>query len=136
MHTSYRRSTGGTSLIETLCGAMFMIPIMLFAVDLSAIVLANEANDHLAKDAARSAANQLDKSKAKTAADTTVKNFRKSGLVTNIDLDGFDYEDKTGGEVTVTTKMTVTLPAPFPGFTNREFLARSVEPIVATPAPM
>lgn len=136
MNARHHRNRKGTSLIESLCGAMFLIPIMLFAVDLSAIVLANQANDHLAKDAARAAANQLTQDKAKEAANKTLNNFNKSNMITALNLDECAYDSSSTGEVTVTTNMTVNLPVPFPGFASRKFVARSVEPIVATPTPM
>ena len=131
-----RRASKGTSLIEACFGAIFMIPIMLLAVDLAAITLANQINDHLAKDAARAAASMDDKNRAESAAQKTLNNFVKSALVTSVKLDGFNYDSSNSGQVTVTTKIEINMPAPFPGMGARQFVARSVEPIVGTPAPI
>lgn len=51
-----RNRSSAQSLIETVVGIIFMIPIVLFLFDIGVMVLANTANDNLAKQAARAAA--------------------------------------------------------------------------------
>jgi hypothetical protein len=51
-----RNRASAQSLIETVVGIIFMIPIVLFLFDIGVLVLANTANDNLAKQAARAAA--------------------------------------------------------------------------------
>jgi hypothetical protein len=132
---SSRPTAKGTSIIEVIVGGILLVPIVLFFIDLTAIVLTNEINDHVAKDAARAAASQADQSKATAAAQQTVGNVTKSPIVTDVQIDQVSY-DASGGSVSVTTHMDVTMPAPLPGFDKRRFVAKSVEPIVSTPAPM
>lgn len=111
-------------------GGIFIIPIALFAVDMSAIVMSNSINDHLAKDAARAAANQEQVATAKEAANKAVKGLNKSSIIPSVEMTSFDYKN----EVTVQTKMVVKFPAPLPGWESTTLVAKAVEPVVAAPA--
>ena len=124
------RSRRGTSFIECMVGGIFIIPIALGAVNLSTIVMSNSINDHLAKDAARAAANQEQVNTAKAAADKTVHGMGKSNIIPSVEMTSFDYNN----EVTVQTKMVVKFPAPLPGWTEATLVARAIEPVVAAPA--
>lgn len=124
------RSRKGTSFIEMMVGGIFIIPIALFAVDMSAIVMSNSINDHLAKDAARAAANQEQVATAKEAANKAVKGLNKSSIIPSVEMTSFDYKN----EVTVQTKMVVKFPAPLPGWESTTLVAKAVEPVVAAPA--
>jgi Flp pilus assembly protein TadG len=124
------RSRRGTSFIEMLAGGIFIIPIALSAVDLSAIVMSNSINDHLAKDAARAAANHEQVSTAKEAANKTIMGLGKSAIIPSVEMTGFEYKN----EVTVQTRMVVKFPAPLPGWEGTTLVAKAVEPIVAAPA--
>jgi hypothetical protein len=56
MAVNARRSrSNAQSIIETVVGIIFLIPIVLFLFDIGILVLANTANDNLAKQAARAA---------------------------------------------------------------------------------
>lgn len=123
----------GQSLIEVIVGSFMLIPIALFGVDMTAIVLANTANDNLAKSAARAAANQDSREKAQAAARSCIGEFQKSAMIVDVQLsDGLSYQkDKS---VVVKTRMTVKLPAAFQGFDLIKFEAQAVEPVLALPA--
>ena len=49
----------GQSIIETVVGIMFLVPIVLFLADIAILVLCNTANDNLAKSACRAAASAV-----------------------------------------------------------------------------
>jgi Flp pilus assembly protein TadG len=131
MRKANRRNNKGTSIIEVLVGAMFLIPIALFSVDLAAIVLSNSVNDHLAKDAARAAANQQSQAFAQQAAQKTVSGVAKSGIIYDIQLTDVSFNQD---QVSVKTAIDVRLPVQFPGFATTHFVAQAVEPVVGTPA--
>jgi Flp pilus assembly protein TadG len=128
--SSTARSQRGTSLMEVLTGALFFIPIALLFIDLGSLTMIEQLNDHLAKDAARAAANQLDETRAKEAALKTVKMFPLSSLVTSVDLKCI-YKD---GSVSTTVTMDARVPAPFPGLGSKKLIAASFQPVVGTPA--
>lgn len=109
---SRRRGTNAQSIIETVVGIIFLIPIVLFLFDIGVLILANTANDNLAKQAARAAAGATPgpnvdpadpgnlpqfENAARTAADRVVNNFktgRTSGYLTNIALAKIYYNGK------------------------------------------
>lgn len=132
MFKSARRQRG-TSLIEMLAGAIFFIPIALFFVNIASLTLVEQLNEHLAKDAARAAANQLDSLTAKQAAEKAVKQFPMSALITKVTLDSCEYKD---GAVSVKTSIDAHVPAPMLGFGSKKLVAASFQPIVGQPAPL
>lgn len=128
-----RASNKGQSFIEVIVGSMLLVPIALFGLDVMVIVLASSANDTLAKNAARAAANQSVKVLAVAAAQKYVASVPKSAMVLDAKLDGsIDYQDKK--QVEVKTAMKVKVPAAFAGMDVVELRAVAVEPIVAGPA--
>ena len=131
-HSSRRgsRNNRGTSLMEVLAGAMFFIPIVLLFMDIGSLTMIEQLNDHLAKDAARAAANQLDETHAKEAAAKAVKMFPLSTLVTNVQVT-CTYK---GDTVTTQTTMDARVPAPIWGLSGKKLVASSFQPIVGTPA--
>ena len=130
-----RRSSRGQSLIETLVGMVIIIPIGLASVDVTAMVIANHLNEHLADRAARAAANQIDAEQAKAMAQKIIDTYLITSPINEVDLDHITY-DLNAEQVTVITSVSVNLPIPF-GATNRVVLrSSSTQPIVATPAPM
>jgi hypothetical protein len=54
------RQNRAQSIIETVVGVMVLIPIVLFLLDIAVLVMANTANDNLAKSACRAAASATD----------------------------------------------------------------------------
>jgi hypothetical protein len=104
---AYRHRRRAQSIIETVVGIIFLIPIVLFMFDVGLLILANTSNDNLAKQAARAAASAqpdppLDdagmqaqkaagypafRTAANTAATNIVNNYKagsKSGWMTDI----------------------------------------------------
>lgn len=154
MSVAFRSRRRAQSIIETVVGIIFLIPIVLFLFDVGVLVLANTANDNLAKQAARAAssatpavipANPLAnipayRTAAGIAAQRIITNYGHAagspGFVTNVTLDRMEYNGGQAGQgnVAVRTHMLVRVPVPFPGFnTARDFFARAVEPIVSLP---
>lgn len=125
-----RRNNRGTSLIEMVVGAIFFIPIGLVAVDLVSLSMVEQVNDHIARDAARAAANQMDSAAAFAAAEKTVKMFKVNALIANVHLDECTYND---GAVRLQTSIDAKVPAPFIGFSGKKLIAQSFQPIVGTP---
>lgn len=108
--TSRKRSSA-QSLIETVVGIIFMIPIVLFLFDIAVMVLANTANDNLAKQAARAAAGATPpgnpaptagnvpqfRTAAKQAADQVVANYTAashSAYMTNVTMSKMWYDNQ------------------------------------------
>jgi Flp pilus assembly protein TadG len=125
-----KRSTRGTSIIEVLAGSIFLIPLALFFVDIASLTMVEQLNEHLAKDAARAAANQLDAAHAHLAAAKAVSMFPLSALVTDVTLE-CTYKD---GSVSAVTTMEARVPAPFWGIGGRKMVAASLQPVVGVPA--
>lgn len=157
------RKTRAQSLIETVVGIIFMVPIALFLFDIAVLVMANTANDNLAKTVARAAASAKDtgtnegtSAAGYNAATQTANSFAESGLIakpsTGSFLAGYSWNgtgtaDSQGsswpssipkpsvGDVGVVTSMQVKLPVPFPFLPNTiDFQAKAVEPIVSIAA--
>lgn len=156
------RPTRAQSLIETLVGVIVLIPIVLFLFDVAALVLANSANDNLAKHCARAAASATnaagtgDGNAAQAAAVRISNNFATSLIIKKPTTGGvggsyvtfFDWAGPTrvtagtneggappaaNGQVVVISTMLVNMPVPFPFFQEAHFRARAVEPIVSIP---
>jgi len=125
-----RRSARGTGSVEAIVGAIILVPIALGLLDLIILISANSMNDVAVKNAARAAANQADSTSGFDAANKSLISVRSSTIVKSIVLEGFDYP-LSKEAVTVSTRMTVHLPVPFPGLSDIEFVAKDVEPIVA-----
>jgi hypothetical protein len=133
MYARKNRSRKGQCFVEALVGSMVVIPIALAGLDFTVLVLTNSANDDLAKNAARAAANQAKKADATTAAQQYIDKFPTSPIILNVKLSGaVDYQDDK--QVAVNTEMTVHLPVGFQGFDTLKFHAQAVEPVVAKPA--
>lgn len=110
MFASTRRSTA-QSIIETVVGIIFLIPIVLFLFDVGILILANTANDNLAKQAARAAASAAPspppdpidaaaitgqyKPLAQAAAQRVVDNYGHTagsgGFITNVTMSKIGY---------------------------------------------
>lgn len=125
----------GQSLIETLAGFMIIIPLALFAFDVSVMVVASQKNEHLAQDAARAAANQLTSMLALEAAKSAIKDVPTSSFITTVSIQNLVY-DEALGQVTVSTEMDVKLPISLSFMGKTTFHADASQPIVATPAPI
>ena len=152
-----RRKPLAQSIIETVVGIIFLIPIVLFLFDVAVLVLSNTANDNLAKSAARAAASATDASgkgngdDANKAAVAIADNFATSPIIQKSGgsfVTGFEWNGGSGnasvksgeaitptpgdGQVAVITTMKVVLPVPFPFLpSSTDFKAKAVEPIVS-----
>ncbi|MBX9685613.1 MAG: hypothetical protein K2X27_02860 [Candidatus Obscuribacterales bacterium] len=148
-------SRKGQSIIETVVGIIFLVPIVLFLFDVAVLVLCNTANDNLAKSCCRAAASAVDTAtntgtadKAYDAANAIADSFAVSSIIEKPGasfLTGFSYNDGTvtpkgtppdppaaTGQVICVTTMRVKVPVPFPFIPSQvDFQAKDVEPIVS-----
>lgn len=125
-----KRNKKGSSIVETAAGLILLIPIVLFLVDVAAMVVAQTENDKLAKACARAAAEfpSSEPSKQDGAAKKVYDNQKRSNLLTPT-----SYAVTAGsGMVTCNTTITCTLPVPVPfiGNSSVAFKAQATEPIV------
>jgi len=118
----------GQALIETIVGLFIFVPVVLFLIDVIALVMAQTANDALAKDCARAAAEEVDQAQAQTACNQVKVNFSSPVLRINT-VNVTAYSDET---VTVVTNATFTFPVAIPmfGVSTQEFGATATEPVV------
>ena len=155
-----RSSSSGQSIVETVVGIMFLIPVTLLLLDLAVVVIANCSNDNLAKTAARSAAGAIDPTSTQGTAESgyqaaiaSTGSFAESSLIkrkngnsfiTGYCWNGFGTPEEKGqwkssipsvGNVGVITSMKVSLPVPFLFLpASFDFNAQSEEPIVSLAA--
>lgn len=135
MRQRNKRTTSGQVFVEVLCGMFILIPIALFALDLIVLVLGNSANDSLAKNCARAAANAQSAEKAKEAAQQVVKNFPFSPLIEKVELDTSKLKYNAKENVTAETILTVRIPITLPGTKPKvAFRARATQPVVGVSA--
>lgn len=155
------RSGCGQSIIETVVGIIFLIPIVLFLLDIAVLVMANTANDNLAKSVCRAAASAKDTGSnlgtpdagynaavaaASTFATSDIIKPGGGSFVTGYCWNGLGNNNTQGawpnsipkpevGNVGVVTTMTVKVPVPLPLLPNQiDFVAKAVEPVVSIPA--
>lgn len=159
---SKTRSISGQSIVETVVGIIFLIPIVLFLLDIAVLVMANTANDNLAKTVARAAASAKDTGSGVgtapagyNAASTAAGTFASSDIIKpsggsflaaycwngmgSGDCQGTSWPNgipqPNTGNVGVVTKMSVKVPVPFPFLPDTiDFQAKAVEPVVSIPA--
>lgn len=143
------KSRKGQSIIETVVGIMFLVPIVLFLFDIAVLVLCNTANDNLAKSACRAAASATDDTGAGgkdgpafTAANNVAKNFAESAIIKHTTgdsfLTGFSYNaDGTAksGEGTWPGTITGNQPAPPEPVQGQVACITSMKVIVPVPFP-
>ncbi|MDZ4835175.1 MAG: hypothetical protein SGJ27_15470 [Candidatus Melainabacteria bacterium] len=135
MRKAGKRNQKGQVFIEVLCGMFILIPIALAALDMMVLVLGNSANDSLAKNCARAAANEQSADKAKQAAMQVINEFPASPLVEKVVLDQSKMTYDAKEEVTVETIITVRIPVVFPAMpSTMDFRARATEPVVGVSA--
>jgi Flp pilus assembly protein TadG len=158
-----RSRTRAQSLIETVVGCIFLIPIVLFLFDVFAIIMANQTHDTLLKDAARAGASGSTLAEARNNVTRVVNTFSArefasgGGIVRGVSVRG-TWTDRNGagsgfgpisggagpgvvaaansGPATITlrSQMVIRLPVPIPGFaTNYNFQASAIEPVVGLP---
>lgn len=136
-----RRRCRASSIVETVAGLILIIPLMLFFVDIIGVLLCQTANNALAKEAARAAAEATTSANAQTAAQNIVTQFydNNTSMFTggaNFVTATFSYNASNSGVVIVQTQMTCYFPFPIPGVPSPNdkqatFGATATEPIVA-----
>jgi Flp pilus assembly protein TadG len=144
----YRRRSSGSGLVETAAGLILVIPVLLALLDVAALVLAQTANDTLAKKCARAAATvpetgtqaQLD-----TAVNEVFNEYADSSLIQKVSAaTSRNPASSTAPPAGVTlppdsvrcdvvVKCKLPVPVPFGGPSSQNFQAYAVEPIVAQP---
>lgn len=135
MYITRRRNTKGGAIVETVAGLFVLVPIVLFLVDGIAMVLAQTANDALAKRCARAAASADSQATATTAMNACIAGF-SNPVITNVGANMTSYDGSGGpnSTVTVQTQITFVFPVqvPFVGVTTQDFVADATEPVVGT----
>ena len=130
-----RNSRRGATLIEAAVGLTFLIPVVLFLIDICSLALAQTSNDSLAKHAARIAATQATQQARQTSAQLVVNSFKKTALIDSANLVEYT-EPQAGQTVQVKTQIVCHLPValPFMGLATQPFQAVAVEPVTAVRA--
>jgi len=133
---SRKKRKSGSGIVETAAGLIVLIPVLLILVDVAALVMSQTANDALAKQCARAAADEPSISGSTnplmvTAATDAYNHYPDSYMVKKSGA-GPTVKDNGDGTVTVNTTITCTLPVPVPfsGIASTNFQAFSTEPIV------
>lgn len=123
MNALRERQTTGQSAIELVAGIILLVPIMLFLFDVMVLVLANQANDDVAKRACRAAANQTNVGDAETAAQQVVDEinaqYEKGGYIKKIIIQPYGnaklkWDADQDGHIELRTQIQVQLPVPVP----------------------
>jgi hypothetical protein len=120
-------------------GIFLIVPVVLFFIDVGAAVMAQMANDALAKEAARSAAEAQSGALAQAAAASAISNYFQvsHGYVVppqgspEAALVSTTYNNAASGVVTIKTNIICNLPVPLAGWSSIPFTATATEPIVA-----
>lgn len=123
------RSRKGTGITEIVLAAVLLVPIAFCLLDLMTLVIANQMNDTLAKNAARAGANQRRGEDAFQAASNSLSSFQSSPIVKSIVIESFSYAG-VHRAVKVQTRMVVKLPIPLGSIEELTFMAKDVEPIL------
>lgn len=142
MSTLRRDQKAGQGAVELVTGVLILVPVMLFLFDIMVLVLANQANDDVAKRACRAAANQASMADAETAAQQIVDEintqYEKGGYIKKIILQSYGsnklkWDADQDGHVELRTQIQVQLPVPVPfiGNDSVQLVAQAGETIVA-----
>jgi len=119
--------------VETAAGLIFIIPVLFILIDIAALVMSQTANDSLAKQCARAAADQPSGSPTSPqqtqAAQNAYNKYQDNSMVKKVNLTVLDNGD---GTITARTWILCTLPIPVPfgGPATQQFEAFSTEPVV------
>lgn len=141
MKFEINRRSSAQSIVELVVGLIFLVPICLFLVDMSALILCNTVNDDLAKRACHAAGAEATAADSRAVVDQIVTRFDqqagKTGLTSKPKVKVFRYDEASApGQVVVGIETTIKLPFPvpfFPDLQSKTFDAQAVEPIVAKP---
>lgn len=130
-----KRHVKGNALIESIVGVgLIFVPLVLCAADITFMFQAAHANEEFAEQLARLCSTLKDKANAEKACLDVIKQYQLPKNYSNLELTDLVF-DLSAQEVSLTTKMVVTLPVPFPGFDHLTVSANAKQPIVSIPVP-
>lgn len=126
------RRQSGVSIIESVLGIVLVVLLVLFFIDVGAVITCQTNNERMCKNAVRAASEKATQSEAKQAADEIVRNTKSSQIFTSPTMEDFNY-DTASGLVSARTTVTCNLPVPVPvtNLTSVQMQTKSVETIVA-----
>ncbi|HEY9677976.1 MAG TPA: hypothetical protein V6C76_08195 [Drouetiella sp.] len=124
-----QRNQRGSSIVETAAGLILLIPIVLFLVDVAAMVVCQTENDKIAKACARAAA-EFPTGQGDGAAQTVWTNQKESTLLHKVACTA--VSPVPAGMVSYKTDVQCNLPVPVPLLGNKtvNFSSIATEPIV------
>lgn len=111
-----QRKGKGSGLLESVCGGMVMIIILLGFLDFAALISAQYLADSMVYDCCRAAASASSQSNANSIASSQIQQaFNSSPLVSSISVQSVNYQSaNNGGLVTVKLKTRANMIAPLP----------------------
>ena len=127
------RCSRAQCITEATVGIVVIVSLVLFLLDVSVMVLAQSANDALAKHAARAAAEQPDSAKATQAVANVIDNFATSSIIPQKPTAQVTYTAGSTVAVKTTIQVKLLVPVPFvPSLNVPNFVAQSREPIISS----
>ena len=130
-----KRKVKGNSLLESIVGVgLIFVPLVLCATDLTFMFHAAHVNEEFAEQLARLCSTLKDKANAEKACLDVIKQYQLPSCYANLELKDLVF-DLSAQEVSLTTKMVVTMPVPFPGYERITVSANAKQPIVSIPVP-
>ena len=130
-----RRKTKGAALTETMAGIIFIIPVVLFIIDVIAMVLCQAQHDAMVKDCARAAAEEASMTAGQTAATNVATRWNTAGAhyLFRVNSCNTTYPNGPASQtLRVQTNITFIFPVPIPlmGLSQQDFVAEATEPII------
>jgi hypothetical protein len=123
-----RKSTG-SAITETAAGLCAIIPILFILIDVSALVLAQTANDQMSKQCCRAAATQPYNA-GSAAAQTALADYPVNGLVVKQGPCLVTYPTQDTVRAQTTIKCNLPVPVPLGGPSSANFVAFATMPLV------
>ena len=112
--SNHRRAFKGQCLVETLVGAMIIVPLLMACLDLSVLVIGGQICNDLSKQAARSASLATSSQDAQTAVQNVQRTHPSNETFQGLSLSLSEYDGTPDGLVSVTCGVDVRLPVPVP----------------------
>lgn len=118
----------GSAMLEVLTVTVAVLfPLLYMSLDVTAVLIGYLQSVHVAKDAARAAAEHATQGAAEEAANFRFKMARPNTIVTNLTMVGFDFVPDSS--VNVKALVDVKLPAPLPELSVVKLKAHALVPI-------
>jgi hypothetical protein len=124
----------GISLIEAVVGLCFLVPLILFAVDVAVVTCVAQMNEEFAEQLARLCSTVQSQPNATKACQDVIAKYETPANVKSLELTSVTF-DVGLQQVNVTTSMVVNLPVPIFGQNTYTLTASAMQPIVSFPAP-